>query len=80
MIPNVPLAENIGLTKIESLLFQKTYQAYQAYARLPRRTPEQYTAWERFEVLWELVEEAGLEAKYSAWREELIISTQNLTA
>lgn len=56
------------MLNLKALLFEKTYQACQEYAKLPRRTPEQYTAWERFDVLWSLIEEADLIADYSEWR------------
>ncbi len=56
------------MRSLKEMLFEKTYQAYQEYAKLPRRTPEQNTAWERFDVLWSLIEDADLEADYSEWR------------
>ena len=57
-------AEKTELSALEKLLFEKTYLAVIQYAA---RSSESYS---RFKALYDLIRDAGLEARYYAWKEE----------
>ena len=58
-------AEKTELSALEELLFKQTYLAVTQYA-----AESSSEAYSRFEALYGLVRDAGLEARYYVWKEE----------
>ena len=58
-------AEKTELSALEELLFKQTYLAVTQYA-----AESSSEAYSRFEALYGLVRDSGLETRYFAWKEE----------
>ena len=58
-------AEKTALSALEELLFEQTHLAVEQYA-----AESSSEAYSRFEALYGLVRDSGLETRYFAWKEE----------